>query len=169
MIKVNTRPSPSRAAFRTLSRRYPSYFRIDYSKPVRHAYLPFGHQATLLYDTSYPLLHRLASYEQSQFELTGKVPSYCKKELNLSQNDYEHDLRADYFLEQQHRHLEDQERQHHHAQDEQPHTTQGYRPGDSAAPGRLGEAPILCFFCRDPLLARSPHPSGGLGFAPPSR
>lgn len=116
MIKVNTRPSPSRAAFRTLSRRYPSYFRIDYSKPVRHAYLPFGHQATLLYDTSYSLFHRLASYEQSQFELTGKVPSYCQKELNLSQNDYEHDLRADYFLEQQHRYLEDQERQHHHAQ-----------------------------------------------------
>ena len=37
----------------------------------------------------------MASYEQSRYELTGEVPSYCTRELNLSQSDYERDLRAD--------------------------------------------------------------------------
>ena len=95
--------TPQRAAFNTLAKRYPHWFQIDYCKPVRHNFLPFGQQATLFYDASYPLLQRLVSYEQSRYELTGKTPDYCYKELNLPQTDEEYlrDLRCAYILDQQ--------------------------------------------------------------------
>ena len=94
---------PHQAAFHRLAKRHPHWFRIDHCQPVRHHFLPFGQQATLLYDTSYPLLQRLASYEQSQFELTGKAPDYCYQELNLPQNHGEllRDIRCDALLDEQ--------------------------------------------------------------------
>ena len=90
-----------------LAKRCLAWFCTNHTRFVRHAYLPFGHQATLLYDVRYPPLQILASYEQSHYELTGKVPSHCTTELNLSQFDYKHDLRADYLLEQQQIHFKD--------------------------------------------------------------
>ena len=90
-----------------LAKRCLAWFCTNHTLFVRHAYLPFGHQATLLYDVRYPPLQILASYEQSHYELTGKVPSHCTTELNLSQFDYKHDLRADYLLEQQQIHFKD--------------------------------------------------------------
>ena len=107
---------PHRAAFRCLAKRHPHWFKIDHCRPVRHHFLPFGQQATLLYDTSYPLLQRLASYEQSQYELTGKAPDYCYKELNLPQTHGEllRDMRCDVLLREQTYNLQHSQRQHYH-------------------------------------------------------
>ena len=109
---------PHQAAFNRLAKRHPHWFRIDHCQPVRHHFLPFGQQATLLYDASYPLLQRLASYEQSQFELTGKAPDYCYQELNLPQNHEEllRDIRCDILLHEQTYNLRRSQRHHYHSE-----------------------------------------------------
>lgn len=104
MNKALTYQLAVQSATRALIRRFPQ--RIDYTRPVRYPFLPYGHQATLLYDTDLPILQRLVDYEQRQYELTGKTPEYCTKELNLSEKQTLQDLTLSSILAEQQRRLE---------------------------------------------------------------
>ena len=74
---------------------------IDYTKPVRHAYTPFGKQCTLLYDLDYPLLERLVGYEQRNNLITGEQYDYCTSQRHVSHLDNIRNMCADYYLDKQ--------------------------------------------------------------------